>query len=76
TAAPFIISDSSATYTQNGTPVTGTTYYVLGTRLVIFASASANNVLAMHESALGHMAEGEAHAMPGASMEGSGSQDH
>lgn len=76
TTTPFIISASGATYTQNGTPITGTTYYVLGTRLVVFASASANNVLAMRESALGHIAEGEAHALPGASSDAGNSQDH
>ncbi len=89
TATPFVISDTGATYTQNGTAVTGTTYYVLGTRFVVFSGSTANTLLAMHETPMGHVSEGDARMMPGASPDAmpttvasgsqtdqGGSQDH
>ncbi|MDE2252848.1 MAG: hypothetical protein KGL42_01035 [Betaproteobacteria bacterium] len=56
--SPFILTDSSASFSRNGgTPTPGTTYYVMGTQAVVFASANGNNLLSLHDTPLIRISE-------------------
>ena len=56
-AAPFILTDSSVSFSRNGVTTPGTTYYVMGTQAVVFASASGNNLLSLHDTPLTRLSE-------------------
>ena len=56
-AAPFILTDSSVSFSRNGSATTGTTYYVMGTQAVVFASTSGNSLLNMHDTPLTRLSE-------------------
>jgi hypothetical protein len=56
-ASPFILSAANASVTSNGTTLTGTMYYVMGSSSVIFASSTGNSLLNMNCNSLTQLAE-------------------
>lgn len=76
--APFILTDdtgaSFSLHAAPPAPATGTTYYVMGTSSVVFASSGGNSLFAMHGNVLNRLTESP-EASDGASM-GASSQDH
>lgn len=54
-SAPFILTSASASFALNtgsATPVSGTAYYVMGTRAIVFATATANGMFVTSDNAL------------------------
>lgn len=54
-SASFILTDAAASFALNtgsGAPVSGTGYYVMGSRSIVFATATVNGVFMASESAL------------------------
>jgi hypothetical protein len=54
-SASFILTDAAASFALNagsGTPVSGTGYYVMGSRSIVFATATVNGVFMASESTL------------------------
>ncbi|WP_051849341.1 hypothetical protein [Thiomonas sp. FB-Cd] len=56
-ASPFILTDSNVSFSRNGVTTPGTTYYVMGTQAVVFASANRNNLLSLHDTPLTRLSE-------------------
>ncbi|MBW4049445.1 MAG: hypothetical protein HIU89_16455 [Proteobacteria bacterium] len=56
-ASPFILTDSSASFSRNGVTTPGTTYYVMGTQAVVFARTNGNNLLSLHDTRLTRLSE-------------------
>jgi hypothetical protein len=54
-SAPFILTDSGASFALNSgsaAPISGTTYYVMGTQAIAFSTATSNNVLSVSDNPL------------------------
>ncbi len=80
-STPFILSSAGASFTRNGVTTSGTTYYVMGTRSVVFASTQGNSLLRMHDTVFAQLAEAghSSDGGNGATNGGTGSmegQDH
>ena len=55
--SPFILTDAAASFSRNGGATSGTTYYVMGTQAIVFASATGNNLLSLHDTPLAQLSE-------------------
>jgi len=64
TALPFVLQAPGATFTQSAT-LTGSAYYVMGSRHIVFATAGANNLFNVESNEFGMVQES-----------GSGTNDH
>ncbi len=61
--SPFVLSAASASLSVNGTPLSGTLYYVMGTQSAVLAGASANTLLHLHGNQLTQVSEGSSYAV-------------
>jgi hypothetical protein len=55
----YILSSPNASLTQNGTTVTGTAYYIMGSQSIVFNNNLSNNILKMDGFSLVSSSEGE-----------------
>jgi len=64
-STPFILSASNASFSSNGSTVTGTLYYVMGTTSVVFSTTQGNRLFDMKWNALTHITETNENAISG-----------
>ncbi len=76
TSDPFILTVASARFTHNASTTSGTTYYVMGTQSVIFASSMGNSLLSMHGSGLPQVSEASSNGLHAGDSQQQQQQDH